>query len=270
MAVVMAGLLGFGARRGWNQEWALGAHVAMARNCDEGTFEPERCRWSTPGSTGTVLLVGDSQAWAMADGLIPAAASLGLDTVVATHNACPFALDAGGTDDGAFLSPACRTHNEQLLHLALDLEPRVVVIANQSAAYANADDISWRRALSAAVRPLRAAGVGVMLVSVAPIGDEESARTTLLLRGAPDRYTLLSGQAAERSQATSTDRVVAADNPGTVVFDPAHTLCDEDGRCVVARGGRIYYSDRSHLSRSGALLLEPALRASLARASTTA
>jgi hypothetical protein len=78
-------------------------------------------------------------------------------------------------------------------------------------------------------------------------------------------------QLAARRDADAADRFVANQNPGTVLFDPATVLCDRE-RCRVAQGGTEFYSDQNHLSRAGALLLEPALleslKASLASAGT--
>ncbi len=263
--VLIAAALGLGARAGWGQEWALGAHVVMQRDCDTGPFDPIRCRWSTPGATASIMLLGDSQSWALADGLIPAAASLGYDTIVASDNACPFAAAGAPSGAAGVASPACVVRNEGVLRYALEHPPRAAVIANQSRAYATAYGDKWRASLSTVVKRLRDAGVGVVVVNVAPIADEQATRTSLLIRPAGDRYTSAATQREDRHDANTTDRLVAEDNPGTVLFDPATVLCDE-ARCRVVLEGTEFYSDQNHLSRSGALLLEPGLREALTRA----
>ena len=263
-SIMLAGILGLGARAGWGQAWALGAHVVMQRGCDSGEPDPIRCTWSTPDATGSLLLLGDSQAWAIADGVIAAAASLGYNTTVASHNACPFTLP-GTTSNLTSFVPACIARNEALLQYARDHKPKVVVIANQSVAYASRDGESWRRGLSSAVNRLRMVGSGVVIVNVIPLADEQTRRTSLLLRPAGDRFTSMATQRDLRRDATAADLLVAEDNPGTVVFDPAAVLCDAE-RCSVVRNGTELYSDQIHLSRSGALLLEPALRESLKQA----
>jgi peptidoglycan/LPS O-acetylase OafA/YrhL len=267
-SILLAGMLGFGAREGWGQPWALGAHVVIQRGCDSGEFDPERCSWSTDDANGSVLLLGDSQAWAIADGVISAAASLGYKTTVASHNACPFVLPSAPLDAGGG-SPACVARNEMLVQYAREHTPTLVVIANQSAAYASHHADWWRTGLSSAVQRLRATGAGVVIVSIVPLADEQATRTSLWVGPAADRSTPLAAQRDWRRDAITTDRLIEQDHPGVVVFDPATVLCDAE-RCSVARDGAQLYSDQNHLSRPGALLLEPALRESLTRAAAQA
>ncbi|MBV5332242.1 hypothetical protein JZU54_01400, partial [bacterium] len=75
---------------GWGQPWSMGAHVAMQRNCDAQPSDFGTCTWNPDGESGTVFLVGDSQSWALADGVIEAATNLGMATTVVSTNACPF------------------------------------------------------------------------------------------------------------------------------------------------------------------------------------
>ena len=117
-----------------------------------------------------------------------------------------------------------------------------------------------------AVARLRAAGTGVV-VAVAPLADERSVHLSLLRRSV-DRFTSLTDRLNVRRDADAADRFAADENPGTLVFDPAAVLCNDD-RCLVAQGGTELYSDQNHLSRSGALRLESALRASLERVAAT-
>jgi hypothetical protein len=266
-AVLAAVVLGVGAREGWGQEWALGAHLVMQRDCDAMTFDPSRCSWTTPEARGSVLLIGDSESWALADGLIPAAASLSYDTVVGSANSCPFAMPAEGHGLRGLQTPECIAHNAAVLRYVRDHTPRIVVIANQSVFYARVDE--WRGALSNGVSQLRTPGAVVVLVHVVPRGDEETMRTSLLIRPSGDRFTLRREREQARHDAIEADRFAAGQNPGTLLFDPADVLCDAD-RCATARGGLQLYSDTAHLSRSGALLLEQPLRALLQRAAAPA
>ena len=72
----------------------------------------------------------------------------------------------------------------------------------------------------------------------------------------------MSMQRMWRRDAVESDGLVAAGNPGTIVFDPASVLCDSE-RCSVVREGVPLYTDQNHLSRPGALLLTPALQDAL-------
>ena len=70
-----------GANKGWGIQWdnlaTIKSHVALA-NCTDKKFDPEKCTW-TVGSGKRILLVGDSQAYFWADGVIPAAKELGYE-----------------------------------------------------------------------------------------------------------------------------------------------------------------------------------------------
>jgi hypothetical protein len=243
----------------------------VQRQCDSGKFDPDRCRWSTPGATGSVLLVGDSQAWALADGVIAAAESLGLDTIVAAHSNCGFASPeaAAASADPTFMRPECAATSRALLQFAQTNKPTVVVVANHAIAHAAVHRASWSAGVAAAVQRFRAAGIGVMLVGAMPIADEDANRTALLVRPSGDRFTLAVAQRDLRRDANEATHVIARDNPGTAVFDPGEVLCDAE-RCYIARGGTQFYADKIHLSRPGALLLVPALRESLEQAAAAA
>ena len=265
LPITMAASLGLGARRGWGQDWALGNHVVLQRGCDTGSFDPVRCRWRVSGAAGSVLLLGDSQSWAIADGLIPAAADLGLETIVGSHNGCPF-LSLDGPSVGSGVRQVCGPHNEARLRFAEDHPPAIAVVANMSfLEYLPASEEWWRGGLAEAVRRLEAAGVRIVLVTVAPFGDESSERLSFLVKPAGDRYTALDAHLSRQRAARGVELQIADEHPFVITFDPASVLCDLR-RCTVARGGVQLYSDRNHLSRPGALLLRDGLRDALKRA----
>jgi peptidoglycan/LPS O-acetylase OafA/YrhL len=265
LPILFAGTLGFGARLGWGQDWALGSHSVLRRGCEAGDFDPVRCRWSVPAAQGTILLLGDSQSWAIADGLIPAAADLGLETIVASQNGCPFLSPPTAPGQPPPLKPWCRVRNAEVLRFATTHPVRIAVIANRSLEYPSLSEAAWRAGFSAVIRALRSSGAGVVLISPTPLADEQSRRLSLLGKSSPDRFTALDHHRDLHRHTKELERRIADENSGTIVFDPATVLCD-DRRCAVARDGIQLYSDRNHLSRSGALLLQDGLREALARA----
>jgi peptidoglycan/LPS O-acetylase OafA/YrhL len=264
LPIAIGGTLGFGARHGWGLEWALGTHTVMQRGCGTGDFDPVRCKWSVPNATGSVVLLGDSQSWAIADGLIPAAASLGLNTIVWSQNSCPF-LSIDAPSLASVLTPVCASRNEARLRFA-ESYSAIAVIANMSLLeYAPVPEESWRQGLATAVRRLQSSRVNVILVTPAPYADATSRRFSLLIRAPGDRYTPLEAHITRQRTARLMELMIASENPDIVTFDPATVLCD-DRRCSVARNGLQFYSDQNHLSRSGALLLIDGFRDALSRA----
>ena len=280
LPVGLAGMLGVGARARWWTDWPASSgarkedHAAVSRGCTDTPFDPEGCSWRRAGATDTVLLVGDSQAWSWADGVIEAAARLGLDTVVSSRSGCPFAsVDTTGT------KPLdCRTWQRETLAYALKTHPRVVVIANRSSGYtrpelgrrtvldengrpatAEAAQGLYEAGLDDVVGALRRAGVGVLVVQGIPepprAGIEDRSSILRLLVPPPGRDPFDPVPSAlNRAKATEAESRVSAGNPGTVLYDPIPSLCP-GGACPWTSGGKSIYLDSSHLTREGATSL---------------
>jgi hypothetical protein len=247
----------------------------MTHGCTDRLFDPNRCTWNQAAASGTVLLVGDSAAYAVADGVIVAASRLGMSTVVNARSGCPFlTLNTTGhkTHD-------CPSWQRQLLSYALDTRPAVVVIANRSTGYtrpesgwrtvidnqgavANTDNAArlYESGLNDVVRMLRAAGIGTVVVQNAPEPGQETAGT-----GSFSSATSI----ANRSRAARAEAVVVSANPGAVLYDPIPVLCPS-GVCPLSARGTNLYRDSWHLTREGSLLLtsslvEPIHKAGLGR-----
>jgi len=260
-------------------------HVAVKAGCVNRDIDPIACRFGPSPARGTVLVLGDSQAYSLADGIITAAASLGYDTVVSSRTGCPFlGRPASGSND-----LPCRPWQQQALDYALSSKPAVVVIANRSGGYVQPDlrwrtaatDAGraattiaqaarlWRQGMADVVGPLRAAGIPVVLVSAVPEMPEFSDQRTLFAQAfgskayEVDRATWL----GKRQPAVEAETEVADANPGTVIVDPVPVLCGTD-TCLSAVDGVLRYQDETHLTVEGSLLLTPLMRAGLVEALT--
>jgi len=281
--LVCASILGFGASKVWWMSWpqadtsSQSAHVAY-EFCTDKEFDPDRCAWNEAMTRGQVLLAGDSQAYAIADGAIEAARMLGMSTVVSSRSGCGLlSLDTTGAKPYD-----CPMWQREIIDFALETKPSVVLIANLSSGYVNP---GWRNVmpenagairmlslsslyeegLSDVVKELNEVGIPVVIVQNIPEPDFVQALPSILRKVYPSKEIVefeSTGTLARRAQAALIESRVAQKYPGTTLFDPAETLC-ETGRCQLVTNGNPNYLDPRHLTREGSLLLVPQLRVSM-------
>lgn len=214
-----------------------------------------------------VLLVGDSHADSLADGVLAAAEVLGLSMGVRTVSGQP----PLGLDDWV------RRHSK-LIELT---DPNIVILAARSTGYVpegrrdrwseieNLNDYDqvqiqelWVEELRAAVRQYRALGPRVIWVQNVPEFPELPERTATLM--APKRFQSISLDelAVQRGGLLERERRALDDIEGVSVVDPAKILCSPE--CKNGAAGGFFYYDSHHLSPTGSRLLtgmfESALR----------
>ena len=288
--ILCAASLAGGARVAWFIDWPAStqdgqmAHVAMSRGCTDRTFDPSNCTWEPANPMGTVLLAGDSQAYALADAVVAANDELGLSTIVSARSGCPLAT----TDTTGSKPLDCAEWQKQVVDYALATHPAVVVIANRSAGYTQ-PQTGWRTVIDASgvpatpenavavygaglddvVSTLRQAGIGVVLVQNPPESGRPAQSPSMLSRwfgrsgpGSFQPDSFLAG----RSPVAAAEVDIAARNPGTVVLDPVLVLCPGEV-CPTTIADSDVYLDEWHLTRVGALQLEDAFREAIAEAS---
>jgi peptidoglycan/LPS O-acetylase OafA/YrhL len=258
-------------------------HAVVKAGCVNTDLEPDRCRFGPADARGTILLAGDSQAYALADGVIAAAERLGLDTIATSHTGCPFlARESSGVHNYP-----CGSWQESIVEYALAERPAAVVIANRSGGYVR-PGVGWRtierdgggRAASAeeavdlyrmglepVVDRLSAAGVPVIIVAAVPEMTGYTDRTSLLSSAFGSQAFEIGRDEAERFRlpALEVEQAIAAQYPGVVVHDPVPALCP-DGTCSTERDGSPVYQDETHLAVPGSLLLADGLTEAISRA----
>lgn len=258
-------------------------HAVVKAGCVNTDLEPDRCRFGPPDARGTVLLAGDSQAYAVADGVIAAAERLGLDTIATSHTGCPFlARESSGVHNYP-----CGSWQESIVDYALAERPAAVVIANRSGGYVR-PGVGWRtierdgggRAESAQeavdlyrlglepiVDRLSAAGIPVIILAAVPEMTGYTDRTSLLSSAFGSQAFEIGRDEAERFRlpALEVEQALAAQYPGVVVHDPVPALCP-DGICSTDRDGSPVYQDETHLAVPGSLLLADGLADAISRA----
>ena len=257
---LVATVLTVGSRSGWGLDWPTGAHLVVQNDCDHGEFTPSSCTWEVENSRGVVLLAGDSQSWAVADGVIEAAGELGYDTTVATLNGCAFVYPVEDMElpgDWA----GCKEFRSAVTEFAISTRPSAVIISNWSYGYVGDEPESRRRWTSGLVgmfEALNDIGVPVVLISSYPQGDDDSISRSIIVRPDADRSTDAVRSREGRAWLFGLETELAAEYDEVDILDPYEVFCDRS-ICRTAVDGTEYYTDTNHLSRAGALLLAPSL-----------
>lgn len=256
-------------------------HAVVAAGCVNRPLDPIGCRFGPAYAIGTVLLAGDSQAYALGDGVIEAARRLGLDTVVTSHTGCPF---LARESSGIHKRP-CSERQTEILAWALQAKPVAVVIANRSGGYVRPEK-KWRTvkladgsaaltiedavasysdALSETVRRLAEAGIPVVLVGAVPemTGFTDQNSTFSEVFGTRAFEIPRVDAEEDRRPAFDAEQALAASGD-VVVYDPLPVICRFD-ICSTLRKDSVLYQDETHLSRTGSLLLADGLEQTLRR-----
>lgn len=280
--LILAGFLALGAKQHWWIAWPKTASFedSASFRCHDQDLDPLRCTWpsTTPGPAD-VFLLGDSQALSLSDGVIAADERAGLTTFISSRSQCPFI--SPGYLKFEYETSGCADWQRAALAQALQERPSTVVIANRP--YINGmtggvtlthrdgslpvDAVdgarTWEEALNGVVKPLREAGIGVVIASTVPEPSYDAPAGGITQLG---RIRATKSEAEARRAVTfAAESQVASANPGTVLFDPIPVLCD-DSICPDVRGDSYLYADPHHLSVFGSLELE----SSLSRAISTA
>ncbi len=258
-------------------------HAVVRAGCVNTPLSPTACRFGPANALRTVLLAGDSQAYALADGVIDAAARLGYDTIATSHTGCPFlARESNGVHNYP-----CRSWQRSIVDYALKARPDVVLIANRSAGYVHpewgwrtastdaggmAGSISeaaalWRKGLDPIVGALTRAGIPVVIIGAVPEMHGYTDGTSLLSKafGSTDFDLPRRQLEADRKPALDVERSVAAAHRGAYVYDPFPALCDAQ-TCAATRNGDVRYQDETHLSVAGSLRLSDGLGSAISQA----
>jgi hypothetical protein len=251
----------------------LAESVSQTQRCYDGSTSLAECTFGSP-KVGTLMLVGDSHADTISDAVVEAAVDEGYEVVIRTHLACPLI-----TVPLAF-EPECVTRQGETLELIREIEPAMVVIANNSPlALTNlglASDSttispealsSWEAALRGTFADIEPFVDRVVLFSVIPTfrSDEFDRALPTLLRphGAYPTASVDSIQ-SWRGPILAAEARAAADAGGFVeLVDPLPYLCPNEACAIRSADGTFRYRDGAHLSNPIARGLAEPLRSSL-------
>jgi peptidoglycan/LPS O-acetylase OafA/YrhL len=290
--VLVAGAVGLGARSGLGlarpQEWDGDARLAVRFDCvlDGNEPLPEACTRRVEDPQGRVLLVGDSHAASLSDGLAEVAERLRLDLRMVMRSGCPALLDRAPTN-----LPSCHDTQNTYIETARTFRPDVVIIANRSTGYTlptvpqttqwrtietrdqrpprNRSEAlaSWGEGLSAFTEALRPHTSRVVIFATVPeYPTDFSASITIVHPEATPPSIGMDYVAERRAEVLAVEHDVAAASTGLVaIVDPAHVLCPA-GQCTpVDDDGRWLYLDDNHLNPHGSRRVAALLTESLSR-----
>jgi peptidoglycan/LPS O-acetylase OafA/YrhL len=269
---------GFGLKGEWWVSWTGNTTPQESRiaftECTDMPFNPTMCTFGESATGEFVLLVGDSQAYSFAEGVIEAAASLGLSTVISSRSGCPFS----GFDTSGAKPLDCPTWQREMLNYAKNKNPRVVLIANRSTGYTNEGwrtmvdklggvsnsnkVLAYSQGISSVVKEVTESGTPVIILQNIPEPNMNIFQPTLFQKLFPN-FIKTSFDAREslslRAPVALAERSILRQFPNSFLFDPVADLCVEN-ICKLFKDSKPLYSDNSHLSKEGSLLLSPSLR----------
>ncbi len=255
---------------------ATGSWAYLA-NCQatEPIFPTDTCFIQNGDATETVLLIGDSQAGSISDGVKAASESLGINFAVWYNDGCPvFPRPTLERDD-------CEPFLDALPNLIERLDPDLVIVANMStlyttggtqrggltipdrngeipSTYSEAID-SWVHGLEDQFRNYPYKDLKILLIQQIP--PSKPVIPTLINKNRKN-YNFNLNSAPDRNEMVRVEYSVLSSFQNIAFFDPADTLCPKDS-CVIAENGNTLFSDEFHLSPIGALRLKSQLMDSL-------
>lgn len=271
-----AALLFVGSHFAWGVNWATTSatdKMTIQSGCVDTEISLSRCTWfpEQNGSTPEVILLGDSSAYSVGEGLISAAEELRLSVFISSQSGCPF-LSLKTTRTHVL---DCSKWQSDTLQLSVRPDVKTVVIANRSSGYLNVE-LGWRtlidldgriatsenvvqlyeKSLREVVEFLRSHGKEVVIVgSLAEpelIRRNDSFVNRIFRRDSSLGFDLNS---AERSRNVSggIERKIANEFDA-VYLDPMKSLC-KSGWCPFWNDSGDWYLDTFHLTTVGATQL---------------
>lgn len=225
------------------------------------------------GSPMRMLLIGDSQAAALADGFVAVAENLGAAYSVIFANSCPIHLRPNELREG------CADFQNFVPKMIQDFKPTIVVVANASDLYVTRGGfgkpdtqirredgslpknyqealINWTSGVRGAILSNSLMQLPVVYVQMVPIAP---VKTATLLRPVDNLSTFSLTDGFDRNLIVEAETDTLSNLPRVAVMDPGQALCP-GGRCQLTFAGKPIYNDLYHLNPRGAMLLAPNLQ----------
>ena len=252
---------------GANGSWAFASGCQMT----ELPFPIEKCSHLVNQPKGTVLLIGDSQAGSISDGVLSATKSLNLNFVVWYNDGCPiFPRPTEERSD-------CPDYQKSIPEVISTVDPDLIIVANKSSLYGmggvqhgglsikNQDGSipdtysetiqMWTEGIQEIFHTEIFSNSKILYVQQVPTSKPIS---PTLIRKSKSNGSFDLSFSSNRNQIVKEERQVLEGFANIEIFDPAETLCP-NGRCSTSINGSSLYSDENHLSPFGAEFMSPAL-----------
>ncbi len=255
-------------------------HQLHRRGCVDAGFDPVGCLWESQNSKGLIMIVGDSQVYGNADGVITAANALGYNVLASSVNGCPF-LDIQSSGEGLI---NCRDWQNQVMDFILKSSPDVVMIANRTNGYVNPEN-GWRTFLNSDRSPILSREASIVayedslervlakltssqipVVLFQNIPEPKVAGTHSMLTKWMNRdrtvQTPLETMSVDYEVSARENRLLQQ-FANAKILNPVPGLCPNN-ICVLVEDGAELYRDSWHLSEYGSLKLSGLIRTILA------
>jgi peptidoglycan/LPS O-acetylase OafA/YrhL len=209
----------------------------------------DRCYSRVSQPKGWVMLVGDSHADAISNGVVTAANHLGYDALALTGAGCGFSRSPAPSK----LVPNCAEMNNDLMDRAIGGNPPALVVMSHWGAPRMETEQDWPQSLSSAIAELRQAGVPVLMVLDVPnFAGRESGQTSACRGGFFNLTCTLPREVVETIQgsARAAEIAFALERPSVTIYDPWPLFCDAT-TCSSVVDGRFAYWDFDHLNAIG-------------------
>jgi hypothetical protein len=271
MALIIGATSTYGLKQpvaeGANGSWAFAAGCQMT----ELPFPADRCSHSVEQPQGTVLLIGDSQAGSISDGVFSATELLNLNFVVWYNDGCPiFPRPTVERSD-------CPDFQKSIPELISFINPDLIVVANKASLYGmggvqhgglsikNADGSTpdtysetiqmWTDGIQEIFSSASFINSKILYVQQVPTSKPTS--PTLIRKTSSNSTSDLSFSSNRNEIVQAEEQALSGFNDVTL-FNPADYLCPNN-RCSASKDENSIYSDENHLSPYGAQMLAPSI-----------
>jgi len=294
LASIAGGALVLASRHSWDRpslaalQATIGPeHLDQISGCDQATplGSPLRppCTWTVGHPRGTILLIGDSNAGQLTEPVLAATRHLGYDMQVASYGGCPLLVRP------RYFNASCQQFVEGTIAAikARTTPYAAIVLSNASVGYVNGPLIGQfaTDAPATATGTLRQRAIAGWVDDVGRTLRAIGHRSPVLVMGAIPQFpalptcimpSLLRGPTASCGELTPAEatlwrsHLITAERPvvaslGARYLNTGRLLCRPNGSCSAFIHGTLVYRDAAHLSVSGSMIFEPALRKDLHR-----
>lgn len=265
-------------------------HLDETQRCmgnQPGTPSTAQCTWTVPNPTGSVLLLGDSNAGQFAEPILALARKRGWNFTLATFGGCPFAPVSTIYLDDPHDVEGCNAFVKAWSDEVVRERPTAVVLASATTGYLETPGVAlastgqltggttepavkgsmWRAAVHQLVQRWSGAGVSTVVVNTIPrfiMFDLRRCPALVAYRGASGcaSQQVTSKLAAAALPGHEAERLAVAGVPRTMTLDLTKDICPR-AVCSTYRDGHFSYRDGTHLSVSMADALEPQFASAL-------
>jgi peptidoglycan/LPS O-acetylase OafA/YrhL len=244
------------------------ANGCMIRDRSYVPSDIDRCYTHVARPKGWVMLVGDSHADAISNGVVAAATHLGYSVLTLTGAQCEFTRHPAPSE----YLPNCAAMNNDLLDRATGINPPAVVIMSHWGAARMETEKNWPQALNPTLTELRQAHVPVLFVLDVPNFAAWDAGQPAACRGGVLDFTCtLPREEVEAIQgrARAQELKLIRRHRGVTMYDPWPCFCNATV-CSSVVNGRLAYRDFAHLNAIGGTLLASDLQKAMRTATRAA